>query len=57
MSRRPGGRRRRRRTGLVLTALLGVVFAALIALVVIYPGKLKSWANSTQEAAGSSIST
>jgi hypothetical protein len=31
--------------------------AALIGLVVMYPGKLKSWANSTQEAASSSIST
>jgi hypothetical protein len=31
-------------------------FAALIALVVLYPGKLKSWANSTQDAASSSIS-
>ena len=30
MSRRPGRRGRRRRTGLLLTALLGVLFAALI---------------------------
>ena len=34
-----------------------LVFAGLIAMVVIYPGKLKSWANSTQDAASSSIST
>jgi hypothetical protein len=33
-----------------------VAFAGLIAMVVIYPQKLKSWANSTQEAAGASIS-
>ena len=31
-------------------------FACLISLVVMYPGKLKSWANSTQDAASSSIS-
>jgi hypothetical protein len=31
-------------------------FACLIALVVLYPGKLKSWAHWTQEAASSSIS-
>ncbi len=31
-------------------------FACLIALIVLYPGKIKSWANSTQEAASSSIS-
>ncbi len=30
--------------------------ACLIGLVVLYPNKLKSWANSTQEAASSSIS-
>ena len=35
-----------------------ILFAAvcLIGMVVIYPHKLKSWANSTQDAAGSSIS-
>jgi hypothetical protein len=33
------------------------VIAGLIGLVVMYPGRLKSWAHSTQDAASSSIST
>jgi hypothetical protein len=33
-----------------------IALAGLIGLVLAYPGKLKSWGQSTQEAASSSIS-